>query len=82
MVDIATLTGAAIAALSHFAAAVMTPSDALWAELDRAACAVSDTPWAHVDIPGTAWGVNHIPYWSPNHATGYGVRLLCEWVEG
>jgi len=41
---------------------------------------VGDTPWAHLDIAGTAWGGKHIPYLDAKHATGYGVRLLTEWV--
>jgi leucyl aminopeptidase len=41
---------------------------------------VGDTPWAHLDIAGTAWGVKNIPYWSTDHATGFGVRLLTNWV--
>jgi leucyl aminopeptidase len=34
-----------------------------------------DTPWAHVDIAGTAWDV-HRPYFVGKGATGFGVRLL------
>ena len=41
---------------------------------------VGDTPWAHLDIAGTAWGVKNVPYWSMDHATGFGVRLLTNWV--
>lgn len=41
---------------------------------------VGNTPWAHIDIAGTAWGVDGIPYLNPKHATGYGVRLLTQWV--
>ncbi len=37
---------------------------------------VGDTPWAHVDIAGTAWDVGR-PY-TGNDASGYGVRLLVE----
>src|SRR5690606_41891807 len=36
---------------------------------------VGDTPWAHLDIAGTAWDVKNVPYWNTNHATGFGVRL-------
>ncbi|MEX2015317.1 MAG: leucyl aminopeptidase [Candidatus Hydrogenedentales bacterium] len=43
---------------------------------------VGDVPWAHLDIAGTAWGVDNVPYWSKKHATGWGVRLLTEWVLG
>jgi len=42
---------------------------------------VGQTPWAHVDIAGTAWDVKNVPYWNPKYATGYGVRLLSEWVR-
>ncbi len=41
---------------------------------------VNDTPWAHIDIAGMAWGVNHLKYHPKNSATGYGVRLLTELV--
>jgi leucyl aminopeptidase len=41
---------------------------------------VGDTPWAHLDIAGTAWDVKNVPYWSTDHATGFGVRLLTKWV--
>ncbi|HST69427.1 MAG TPA: leucyl aminopeptidase [Solirubrobacterales bacterium] len=37
---------------------------------------VGETPWAHVDIAGTAWDVGR-PYVG-NGASGYGVRLLVE----
>ena len=126
IIDVATLTGAAIVALGHFAAPVMTPDDRLWAQLEAAGDTtgervwrlplwdehdqlidatlgdianigpkgeagtivggaflkrfVGDTPWAHIDIAGMAWNVKHLPYWNPSHATGYGVRLLTEWV--
>lgn len=36
---------------------------------------VDKTPWAHLDIAGTAFNVPHIPYYRPG-ATGVGVRLL------
>jgi len=35
---------------------------------------VDDTPWAHIDIAGTAWDVGR-PY-TGSAASGYGVRLL------
>ena len=34
---------------------------------------VKKTPWAHVDIAGPVWG-------KEGGATGFGVRLLSEWV--
>ncbi len=37
---------------------------------------VGETPWAHVDIAGTAWDVGR-PY-TGTGASGYGVRLLVE----
>jgi leucyl aminopeptidase len=37
---------------------------------------VGNTPWAHVDIAGTAWDVGR-PY-TGNDASGFGVRLLVE----
>jgi leucyl aminopeptidase len=42
---------------------------------------IGDTPaWAHLDIAGTAWGGKHLPYLDANHATGFGVRLLTNWI--
>jgi len=38
--------------------------------------AVGDTPWAHLDIAGTAWDVGR-PY-TGSDASGFGVRLLVE----
>ena len=38
--------------------------------------AIGETPWAHVDIAGTAWDVGR-PY-TGNDASGFGVRLLVE----
>ena len=35
---------------------------------------VGDTPWAHIDIAGTAWDVGR--EYTGNDASGYGVRLL------
>jgi len=40
----------------------------------------NSTPWAHIDIAGTAWGVKHIPYWDSKYPTGFGVRLLTYWL--
>jgi leucyl aminopeptidase len=37
---------------------------------------VGDTPWVHVDIAGTAWGMKR--NYVGNGATGFGVRLLVE----
>ena len=126
IVDLATLTGACLVALGHFAAGVIANDDAVWEGLSAAADAtgerlwrlplwedyeklmegthadlcnigpaseagtvtagcflkqfVGDTPWAHVDIAGTAWGVKNISYLDPKSASGYGVRLLAHWI--
>ncbi|MBW4555528.1 MAG: leucyl aminopeptidase [Trichormus sp. ATA11-4-KO1] len=42
---------------------------------------VKDTPWAHLDIAGPVWADKENGYNSPG-ATGYGVRLLVNWVLG
>ncbi|MFA6244370.1 MAG: leucyl aminopeptidase, partial [Candidatus Hydrogenedentales bacterium] len=127
MVDIATLTGACVVALGHYAAGVTSTSEELFSALQdasntvgeriwrlplwddyaklmegthadlcnigpareagavTAACFlkefVSDTPWAHIDIAGTAWGVKNVSYLDTNSATGFGVRLLTEWIR-
>ncbi|MEZ5928088.1 MAG: leucyl aminopeptidase [Parvularculaceae bacterium] len=36
--------------------------------------------WAHLDIAGMAWSTKDLPT-SPKGGTGYGVRLLDEWVR-
>jgi leucyl aminopeptidase len=38
---------------------------------------VGDTPWAHLDIAGTAWAEDAKP-WQPKGATGVAVRTLAE----
>ena len=42
---------------------------------------VGDVPWAHLDIAGTAYGTEPLPY---QRKGGYGipVRLLVEWLRG
>jgi leucyl aminopeptidase len=40
-----------------------------------------DTPWAHLDIAGTAYDVPR-PYFVGKGATGFGVRLLVELARG
>jgi leucyl aminopeptidase len=40
---------------------------------------VDDTPWVHVDIAGTAWGMKR--NYVGNGASGFGVRLLIELAE-
>ena len=37
---------------------------------------VGETPWAHVDIAGTAWDVGRA--YTGKGASGFGVRLLVE----
>jgi leucyl aminopeptidase len=41
---------------------------------------VAGTPWAHVDIAGTAWDVGR--EYTGSDASGFGVRLLVELVRG
>jgi leucyl aminopeptidase len=38
---------------------------------------VGDTPWAHLDIAGTAWTTEELPYLTKG-ATGFGVRLVID----
>jgi leucyl aminopeptidase len=40
---------------------------------------VSDTPWVHIDIAGTAWNTGR-PYYG-NGATGFGTRMLVELAQ-
>ena len=40
---------------------------------------VKETPWAHLDIAGPVWTDKENGYNSPG-ATGYGVRMLVQWV--
>jgi len=42
---------------------------------------VKETPWAHIDLAGPVWSEKENGYNSPG-ATGYGVRMLVEWVMG
>jgi len=41
---------------------------------------VEKTPWAHIDIAGTAWYTKARGY-RPKNATGYGLRLIVELVK-
>ncbi|MBC7235444.1 MAG: leucyl aminopeptidase [Chloroflexi bacterium] len=41
---------------------------------------VGDCPWAHLDIAGTAWADKEQGYLAKG-ATGWGVRLLAEWLQ-
>lgn len=40
----------------------------------------NNTPWTHLDIAGTAWS-SKASKLGPKGGTGYGVRLLNEWVN-
>jgi leucyl aminopeptidase len=42
---------------------------------------VGDTPWAHLDIAGTAWTTGKSPSYQPRGATGVGVRMLVEMLR-
>lgn len=42
---------------------------------------VNGTPWAHLDVAGTVWATKDTDL-SPKGATGYGVRLLDQFVRG
>ncbi|KPQ33792.1 MAG: leucyl aminopeptidase [Phormidesmis priestleyi Ana] len=42
---------------------------------------VKNTRWAHLDIAGPVWSDKESGYNSPG-ATGYGVRMLVQWVTG
>jgi leucyl aminopeptidase len=126
VIDLATLTGAVIMALGHFAAGVLGTDDKLieklkasgaltgerlwqlplWDEHDKATKSdiadlkniaspgvgagttmgaaflrpfAGDQPWAHLDIAGTSWGAKK-PY-TPKGASGFGVRLLVNFLE-
>ncbi len=126
IVDIATLTGAAVVALGHVAAAIIGTDDGvvngliasgnatgeilwrlpLWKDYEKQMegtyadlsnigpnreagtitgaaflkAFVGDTPWAHLDIAGTAYGVKNKPYLDSKYATGFGVRLFTHWL--
>jgi len=41
---------------------------------------VGDTPWAHLDIAGTAWGATDRDYQGGPKGTGVGVRLLLDYI--
>jgi leucyl aminopeptidase len=123
VVDLATLTGACVIALGHFATGAITnrpafqdqvveagnrsgdivwplPSFPEYAEALKGKYAdlqnigpreggaitgglflkhfVGETPWVHLDIAGTAWGVKGIGHIPDEGATGVGVRLLMD----
>jgi len=39
-----------------------------------------EIPWAHIDIAGTSVTEKELPY-TPKGATGFGVRLLINYLE-
>jgi leucyl aminopeptidase len=41
---------------------------------------VGDTRWAHIDIAGTAYTKKATDYCGPG-GTGFGVRLICDWIQ-
>ncbi len=127
LIDVATLTGAIMAALGNDYAGLFTNDQALWEKLEQAsavsgeklwrmpldevfskdvkadiadlknlggmgshagACTAAafiqafvdkNLPWAHMDIAGAAWKKFHRPT-TPKGATGYGVRLLNDFI--
>ncbi|HNO12500.1 MAG TPA: leucyl aminopeptidase, partial [bacterium] len=42
---------------------------------------VGNTPWAHLDIAGTANSEEELPYTDRISATGFGVRLTVEMLR-
>lgn len=42
---------------------------------------VGNTPWAHIDIAGTAYNSGGAKGYVTKHATGFGVRLLTHWLK-
>src|SRR3989337_1077268 len=45
--------------------------------------AVDNTPWAHIDIAGTAWtqDATKKKFYNPKGETGYGVRLILDYLK-
>ncbi len=127
MIDLATLTGAALIALGQYVAPISGKDDKLICELfksgqttyeriwtlplydeyiDEVKSEVADfnninygmyagsimgaaflskfinkTPWAHIDIAGPAWLNEPKPYYQQKGATGFGVRLLIDYLQ-
>ena len=46
--------------------------------------AIGDTPWVHLDIAGVAWTqtATKEKSYNPKGATGFGVRLILDWLQG
>lgn len=43
---------------------------------------VNDIPWAHLDIAGPFWQSKEPNSHTPTGATGFGVRLILQWLRG
>ncbi len=46
--------------------------------------AIEDTPWAHLDIAGVAWtqgAATKVKPYNPKGATGFGVRLILDYLQ-
>ena len=45
--------------------------------------AINNTPWAHIDIAGTAWtqDATKKKSYNPKGATGFGVRLVVDYLS-
>ncbi len=41
---------------------------------------VEDTPWTHIDIAGTSWNDREARGIFPKHASGFGVRLILDYL--
>ena len=127
VIDLATLTGACVAALGHLTTGAISNNDNLMEQVRRAGNIsgervwqfpsfpeygesikgkyadlqnigggdsgvivgglflehfVDKTPWVHLDIAGTSWNVKHLGYQPNSGATGVGVRLLVDFVQG
>jgi len=126
VVDLATLTGACVIALGHYATGAVGNHDGLMERLVSAGQSsgdivwplpnfpeygkglegkygdlqniagrdagaitgglflkhfVGETPWVHLDIAGTAWGVKNIGHIPHEGATGVGARLLLDLAQ-
>lgn len=125
IIDLATLTGACVIALGHYAIGMMGNNEELMRKMEEAGKKTGervwqlplfdeyrkqikstfadikntggrdagtitagmflkefakDTPWVHLDIAGTSYGVKEKPY-IPEGASGIGVRLLVQFVK-
>jgi len=39
-------------------------------------------PFTHIDIAGPVWAAKNGVSYNPKGATGFGVRMLLEWLQG